>query len=30
MFPGGTVGKNPPAIAQDKGLIPGKGRFRMP
>ena len=26
-FPGGTVDKNLPACAQDKGSIPGLGRF---
>jgi len=26
-FPGGSVGKNPPANAGDAGLIPGLGRF---
>ena len=26
-FPGGSVVKNPPAIAGDVGLIPGSGRF---
>ena len=26
-FPGGSVGKNPPANAGDAGLIPGSGRF---
>ena len=25
-FPGGSVGKNPPANARDTGLIPGSGR----
>ena len=29
-FPGGPVGKNPPANAEDTGLIPGPGRFRKP
>ena len=29
-FPGGTVDKNPPANAEDKGLIPGLRRFHMP
>ena len=29
-FPGGTVGKNPPANAGDTGLIPGLRRFHMP
>ena len=28
-FPGGTVGKNPPANAGDTGSIPGPGRFHM-
>ena len=28
-FPGGAVGKNPPANAGDMGLIPGPGRFHM-
>ena len=26
-FPGGSVGKNPPANAGDAGLIPGLGRL---
>ena len=26
VFPGGSVGKNPPANAGDLGLIPGSGR----
>ena len=26
-FPGGSVVKNPPAKAGDRGLIPGPGRF---
>ena len=26
----GTVDKNPPANAGDKGLIPGVGRFHVP
>ena len=26
-FPGGSVVKNPPANAEDMGLIPGLGRF---
>ena len=29
-FPGGSVGKNPPANAKDMGLIPGLGRPHMP
>ena len=29
-FPFGTVDKNPPADAGDRGLIPGPGRFHMP
>ena len=29
-FPGGTVVKNPPAIAGDTGSIPGLGRSHMP
>ena len=29
-FPGGTVGKNPPASVKDTGLITGPGRFHMP
>ena len=29
-FPGGPVVKNPPAIAEDTGLIPDWGRFHMP
>ena len=29
-FPGGTVDKNPPANAGDKGSIPGLGRFHIP
>ena len=29
-FPGGTVGKKPPANAEDVGSIPGLGRFHMP
>ena len=29
-FPGGPVFKNLPANAEDKGLIPGSGRFHMP
>ena len=29
-FPGGPVGKNPPANAGDVGLIPGPGRSHMP
>ena len=28
-FPGGTMDKNLPANAGDKGLIPGSGRFDM-
>ena len=28
-FPGGTVGKNPPASAGDTGSIPGLGRSHM-
>ena len=28
-FPGGTVVKNPPAIAGDMGLSPGPGRSHM-
>ena len=28
-FPGGAVGKNPPANAEDMGLILGPGRFHM-
>ena len=28
-FPGGTMDKNPPANAEDIGLIPGPGRFHM-
>ena len=28
-FPGGTVGKNPPANAGDMGLSPGPGRSHM-
>ena len=28
-FPGGTVGKNPPANARHMGSIPGPGRFQM-
>ena len=28
-FPGGTVVKNPPANAGDKGLSPGPGRSHM-
>ena len=28
-FPGGPVGKNPLADAQDMGLIPGPGRSHM-
>ena len=26
-FPGGSVVKNPPANAEDAGLIPGSGRY---
>ena len=29
-FPGGTVGKNPPANAGHTGSIPGPGRSHMP
>ena len=29
-FPGGTVGKNPPANAGDTGSSPGPGRSHMP
>ena len=29
-FPGGTVAKNPPANAEDTGLIPSLGRSYMP
>ena len=29
-FPGGPAGRNPPANAVDKGLIPGLERFHMP
>ena len=29
-FPGGAVVKNPPANAEDTGLIPGLGRSHMP
>ena len=29
-FPGGPVVKNPPANAQDMGLIPDPGGFHMP
>ena len=29
-FPGGAVVKNPPANAEDTGLIPGPGRSHMP
>ena len=29
-FPGGAVVENPPAIAGDMGLIPGRGRSHMP
>ena len=29
-FPGGTVVKNPPAIARDTGSSPGLGRSHMP
>ena len=29
-FPGGTVDKNPPANAEDMGLIPGLERFYLP
>jgi len=29
-FPGGTVDKNPPANAKDKGSIPGLRGFHMP
>ena len=28
-FPSGPVAKNPPASAEDMGLIPGLGRFHM-
>ena len=28
-FPGGSVVKNPPANAGDRGLIPDPGRFHM-
>ena len=28
-LPGGTVDRNPPAIAGDMGLIPGLGRFHV-
>ena len=29
-FPGGTVGRNAPTNAGDRGSIPGPGRFHMP
>ena len=29
-FPGGTMGKNLPANAEDMGFIPGLGGFHMP
>ena len=29
-FPGGTVGKNPPADVEDTGSIPGQGIFHLP
>ena len=29
-FPGGTVDKNPPASAEDKGSIPGLRRLHVP
>ena len=29
-FPGGTVVKNPPANAGDRGSSPGPGRSHMP
>ena len=29
-FPGGAVGKNPPANAGDTGSSPGPGRSHMP
>ena len=29
-FPAGPVGKNPPANAEDMGLIPGPRRFYIP
>ena len=29
-FPGGSVVKNPPANAENTGLIPGLGRCSMP
>ena len=29
-FPGGTVVKNPPANAGDRGSIPGPGRSHVP
>ena len=29
-FPGGTVVRNPPANAEDMGLVPGLGRLHMP
>ena len=29
-FPCGTVGKNPPANAGNRGSIPGQGRLHMP
>jgi len=29
-FPGGTVDRNPPANAEDMGLIPDPGRFHKP
>ena len=29
-FPGGAVGKNPPANTGDTGSIPGPGRFHTP
>ena len=29
-FPGGALGKNPPAKAEDVGLIPRLGGFHMP
>ena len=28
-LPGGIVGENPPANAEDTGLIPGLGRFHV-
>ena len=29
-FPGGSVVKNPPANAEDTGLIPGQGKSHVP